>query len=138
MSKLEQLRDTHYEGINKHDLDLAASMIADDVVTVTPQGETKGLAAFREFGDAFLSASPDAAIRADATYEVGDTIITEGVYSGTHTGDLATPDGPIPPTGRKFSFAFVDIMQVADDKVVNHRIYWDNLGFMAQLGLVPG
>ena len=37
------------------------------------------------------AAVPDATIRARRTFESGDTIITEGSYSGTHTGDLVGP-----------------------------------------------
>jgi len=59
-------------------------VFADDVVTTTPQGVMEGLAAFRQFGEAFATAAPDASIRADSTFEVGDTIITEGTYSGEY------------------------------------------------------
>lgn len=136
MTKLSDLRDAHYRGISTNNLDLAASMFTDDVVTTTPQGVMHGLAAFRQFGEAFQQAAPDATIRADRTFEAGDTIITEGTYSGTHTGDLVGPDQTIAATGRAFAFTFVDFMQVADGKFTNHRIYWDMLGFMGQLGVL--
>jgi steroid delta-isomerase-like uncharacterized protein len=137
MSELEQIRDTHYKGISDNDLDLATSVFAEDVETTTPLGVMQGLAAFRQFGEAFAAAAPDATIRAIRTFESGDTIISEGSYSGTHTGDLVGPAGTIPATGRSFSFPFVDIMQVTDGKVASHRIYWDMMGFMAQLGVQP-
>jgi steroid delta-isomerase-like uncharacterized protein len=136
MTKMGELRDTHYRGICNNDLDLAASVFSDDVVTSTPQGVMEGVAAFRQFGEAFLKAAPDATISADRTFEVGDTIITEGTYSGTHTGDLVGPGQTIPATGRSFSFPFVDIFQVVDGKCTSHRIYWDMLGFMGQLGAI--
>jgi steroid delta-isomerase-like uncharacterized protein len=136
MTKLTDLRDEHYRGINTKDLDVAASMIADDVVTVTPQGSTKGIDAFRQFGAAFFAAAPDAAISADRTFECGSTLITEGMYSGTQTGDLVGDGQTVPASGRTFTFAFVDLMTFENDKIVDHRIYWDNLGFMAQLGLL--
>lgn len=136
MSELAQIRDTHYRGLSSNDVELALTVFADDVVTTTPQGVMQGLAAFRQFGEAFAAAVPDAALRPDRTFESGDTIITEGTYSGTHTGDLVGPAGTIPATGRAFSFPFVDLMQVTNGKVVSHRIYWDMMGFMAQLGVI--
>jgi steroid delta-isomerase-like uncharacterized protein len=136
MTKLSDLRDTHYRGISDNDLDLAASVFSEAVVTSTPQGVLEGLAAFREFGEAFMKASPDATIRAERTFEAGDTIITEGNYTGTHTGDLVGPGQTIPASGRSFSFPFVDVMEFSDGKCTNHRIYWDMLGFMAQLGVM--
>jgi steroid delta-isomerase-like uncharacterized protein len=137
MSELEQIRDTHYNGISSNDLDLAISVFAEDVMTTTPLGAMEGVAAFRNFGETFAAAVPDANIRAVRTFEAGDTIVTEGSYAGTHTGDLVSPAGTIPATGRAFSFPFVDIMQVTDGKVTAHRIYWDMMGFMAQLGVPP-
>jgi steroid delta-isomerase-like uncharacterized protein len=137
MSELEQIRDTHYKGISSNDLDLAVSVFAEDVVTTTPQGRMEGVDAFRRFGETFAAAAPDANIRAVRTFEAGDTIITEASYAGTHTGDLVGTAGTIPATGHAFSFPFVDVMQVTDGKVAAHRIYWDMMGFMAQLGVLP-
>jgi predicted ester cyclase len=134
MSELSQIRDTHYKGISGNDLDLAASVFAEDVETVTPLGVMQDLTAFRQFEEAFAVAVPDANILPIRTFELGDTIITEGSYSGTQTGDLVSPAGTIPASGRSFSFPFADVMQATDGKIVSHHIYWDMLGFMAQLG----
>jgi len=49
-----------------------------------------------------------------------------------------TPTGEIPPTGRHFEFPYVDILQARDGKVVSHRVYFDQVAFLAQLGLMPG
>ena len=137
MSDLTKLRDIHHEGVNKHDIDLSASAFAPDVVTVTPQGEMQGLDALRQFLQAFADAVPDAKITADRTFEDGRAIVTEGIYSGTHTGDLVGPAGTVPATGRSFTIPFVAVMEAAGDKVTAHRIYWDMMGFMAQLGVLP-
>src|SRR5206468_40750 len=85
MSELQQLRDLHYKGVSNNDLDLASSVFHDDVVTTTPQGVMQGKAAFRAFGEAFVTAAPDADLRVDRTFEIGNTIITEGKYVGTQT-----------------------------------------------------
>ena len=51
---------------------------------------------------------------------------------------LAAPDGShIPATGRPFSFPYVDILRARGDEFVEHRLYWDNVTFMTQLGLMP-
>lgn len=67
-------------------------------------------------------------------FEDGDTAITEAVFTGRHTGPMATPDGAIPPTGNTVSFAFADFVRARDGVCVSHRIYWDNVALMAQLG----
>jgi hypothetical protein len=88
-------------------------------------------------GEAFRTAAPDNRIQARCTWEAGDTIIVEGVYTGTHTGPLAGPAGVIPATGRSFTLPYVDIFQAREGRFTSHRIYWDNAMFMAQLGLMP-
>jgi len=137
MSQLEQMINTHYAGINAGDLDAAMTVFDPDCETVTPYGPLHGADAHRALGEAFRTAAPDNRIKAVRTYETGDTIIVEGVYSGTHTGPLVGPGGTIPATGRAFSFTFCDVLQVRDGKFVSHRIYWDNVTFLAQLGLMP-
>jgi steroid delta-isomerase-like uncharacterized protein len=134
MSKLTDVRDMHYKGVNAKDTDLVASTVADDVVTLTPQGEMQGIEAFRQFGEAFFKASPDAKISIERTFEDGDTLVTEGTYTGTHSGDLVSPEQTLPASGNKFTFRYVDIMTFKGGKIADHRIYWDNLSFMMQLG----
>jgi steroid delta-isomerase-like uncharacterized protein len=137
MSDLQELLRTHYEGVNSGDLDKALSVFDPDCEIVTPQGPMRGAAAQRALGEAFRAAAPDNRLEALRTFEDGDTIIVEGVYSGTHTGDLAGPGGTIPASGRTFSLPYVDLFQARAGKIVAHRIYWDNATFMAQLGATP-
>ena len=68
-------------------------------------------------------------------YEAGDTVIVEGDYAGTQTGPLVAPSGTIPATDRFFSFPFADVFTISDGKIVRHAVYWDNMAFLAQLGV---
>ncbi len=138
MSDLQELVRTHYEGINGGDLDKALSVFDPDCEIVTPQGPMRGAAAQRALGEAFQAAVPDNRLEALRTFEDGDTIIVEGVYTGTQTGDLVGPGGTVPASGRSFSLPYVDLFQARDGKIVAHRIYWDNATLMAQLGAGPG
>jgi len=137
MSDLQRLVRIHYQGVNSGDLDMAGSVFAEDCETTSPYGTLKGIEAFRQMGEAFLAAAPDNRLEALHTWEDGDSVIVEGVYTGTHTGPLAGPAGVIPATGRSFSLPYVDIFQARDGKLVSHRMYWDNATFLAQLGVLP-
>jgi steroid delta-isomerase-like uncharacterized protein len=136
MSELEQMVKVHYAGINAGDLDAALSVFDADCEIITPNATMRGAAAQRALGEAFKTAAPDNQIEATRTFEAGDTIIVEGVYSGTHTGPLVGPGGEIPATGRRFSFPYCDVLQARDGRFVSHRIYWDNATFLAQLGVL--
>jgi len=137
MGDLQRLVRIHYEGVNSGDLDTAGSVFAEDCENVSPHGTLKGIEAFRQMGEAFRAAAPDNRLEALHTWEAGDTVIVEGVYTGTQTGPLAGPDGVIQATGRRFSLPYVDIFQARDGRFVSHRIYWDNATLLAQLGVMP-
>ena len=137
MSELTRMIRTHYDGNESGDLDLALSVYDADVEVVTPSGPMRGVAALRAFGEAFQTAVPNSRHEILHSYETGDTIIIEGIYSGTQTGALVGPDGTLPPTGRDFALPYVDVLTARDGKFVTHHIYWDNVTFMTQLGLMP-
>ncbi|MGH2692928.1 MAG: ester cyclase [Actinomycetota bacterium] len=81
---------------------------------------------------------PDSGFTLDNVWEVGDTAITEGHYTGTNTGPMQTPDGQqMPATGKTVNLPFVSIIQAKDGKMISHRVYWDQAGFAAQLGMAP-
>jgi hypothetical protein len=53
-------------------------------------------------------------------------------------GPLATPTGEtLPPTGRRVSVRGVDVQTHLGGGVARHHIYFDQVEFLAQLGLMP-
>jgi steroid delta-isomerase-like uncharacterized protein len=137
MSDLLSLVHSFYDAMNHGDLDGVDPLFAEDVETITPGGTLRTRAEWRAMGAAFLAAVPDMHHDIVRTFEDGDTIVVEGVYSGTQTGPLQSPQGTIPASGKAFAFPYVDILQVRDGTCVAHRVYWDNVTFMAQIGAMP-
>jgi ketosteroid isomerase-like protein len=43
----------------------------------------------------------------------------------------------MPATGKRVAFRGCDALTVRDGRIQSHRAYYDQLGFMTQLGLVP-
>lgn len=110
----------------------------DDCEITWPEGTDKGQAAAAAFWAA-KDPSPGNQVRISVLIEVGDTVAEEGVVEGTNTGPLTAPDGSqIPATGRDFTIPFAALHTVRDGKITSSRYYWDGMGFMAQLGLLPG
>jgi predicted ester cyclase len=100
----------------------------------SPVGEIHGKDSIRAFLGGFDAAFPGAQFSVDHVIEAGSLVAVEGVYRGTHSGPLMTPDGgSLPPTGRSVAAPFATIFQVADARITSHRPYWDVAGFMAQL-----
>ncbi len=138
MSDLLELVRTHYAGLETGDLDLAASPFTDDVAAEFPSGPLAGIEALRGLIGAFITAFPGMKIERRNTWIDGDTAIAEIVFTGVQTGPLATPEGEVPPSGRTVTFPLIDTFTLRDGKVAEHRVYWDNVSFLTQLGLLPG
>jgi steroid delta-isomerase-like uncharacterized protein len=138
MSDLLSLVHATYAALNAGDFDAVRPYFADDVETMSPGGTLHSLEEWRAMGDAFLTAVPDMHHEIVRTFEDADTIVVEGIYSGTQTGPLVGPTGTLPPSGKAFAFPYVDIFHTTEGKVTTHHIYWDNLGFMAQLDALTG
>lgn len=139
MSQLSEFVDRHYTAVNKGDVEAAAAEMADDIDNQFPgAGKVPGKDGFKMFTATFFKAFPDAKIQIVTQAESGDMIVTEGVYTGTHTGPLMSPQGEVPPTGKRIDLHFCDVFEVKGAKAVGHRLYFDNMEFLGQLGLLPG
>jgi steroid delta-isomerase-like uncharacterized protein len=126
-----------HEQFSSGDMDRAVELFAPDVVTVEPVlGRTENREAWRAYGEAFRRACPDARLVLRSAVEEADRVAVEGTFVGTFTDTLDAPTGPVPPTGRAFSVEFADF-EIRDGQVVAHRVYYDQIDFLGQLGLMP-
>ncbi|MCG3753936.1 ester cyclase [Amycolatopsis sp. Poz14] len=116
---------------------MAASPFADDVAAVVPTGPVDGAAGMRGVIEAFVTAFPDMTVDRRNIWVDGDAVIAELGFSATHTGPLTTAAGEVPASGNRVEFPLVDVFVVRDGKVREHRVYWDNAAFLAQLGVSP-
>ena len=82
---------------------------------------------------AFLNAFPDSHFTIDDMIAEGDQVVTKKTFTGTHTAEFVG----IPPTGKRVTLQFVDIMRVRDGRIVEHWLSMDQLSFMQQLGVIP-
>jgi predicted ester cyclase len=80
-----------------------------------------------------MGAFPDCRFTIDDMIAEGDQVVTKKTFTGTHTADL----NGIPPTGKRVTLQFVDIMRVRDGQIVEHWLAMDQLSFMQQLGVLP-
>jgi len=139
-SELRASQDAFLKALNAHDVAAMGELLAEDVTyweANLPQpikGRTAVVNHYRENWKAF----PDASIKMTRRVEQGDLISGEGVWSATHKGPINMPGQPsIPATGKRADGKFSSFARVEKGKVKELNIYYDNLGFLAQLGLMP-
>ncbi|MFF7245972.1 ester cyclase [Embleya sp. NPDC008237] len=118
------------------DIASIAECFAEDAVATTPEGRFRGRDAIAEYMGEFAVAVPDSGFEHEHRYEAGDTAIDEGWFHGTNTGPVKLPDGrTLPPTGNEIRVHGCDVATVKDDRIVDYRLYFDQMAFLEQFGL---
>ncbi|HLM06279.1 MAG TPA: ester cyclase [Blastococcus sp.] len=90
-----------------------------------PTGPEAGKLAFRAMRAAF----PDLHVRIDDMLAEGDRVVTRQTFSGTHHGEWSG----VPATGRRVSWAVIDIVRLEDGRLVDHWAVADLHGLLGQL-----
>jgi steroid delta-isomerase-like uncharacterized protein len=122
-----------YEEVwNQGNLDAAYDVFTNNYVRhdLRPGGAPSGPEGQKLIAGMFRAAFPDVQLNVEFMVAEADMVVARWTMGGTHQGAW----GGIPPTGKRMSFAGVNIFRIAEGKVVeiwNHR---DDLGLMQQLG----
>jgi ketosteroid isomerase-like protein len=122
-----------------YDHDGFLALQADDTTWVVPGATLNGKDEVRAWLGAFWQAFGSYHHDVTAAAEVGDTAYGEGTWTGVHDGPLVTPDGEVPPTGNTVTFRWAIAVDVdtAAGVARSVRLYFDQLEFLGQLGLIP-
>jgi steroid delta-isomerase-like uncharacterized protein len=76
------------------------------------------------------AAFPDLNVRIDEQVADDEKVVTRKSFQGTHRGDFIG----IPGTGRPIDFEVVDILTFRGGRIAEHRVIFDQLGLLRQLG----
>jgi steroid delta-isomerase-like uncharacterized protein len=79
------------------------------------------------------SAFPDLQVAIEDQIAEEDKVVARTTWRGTHPGEFLG----IPPTGKPVKYAVIDIVRIAEGKIVEHWAVVDMLGLMQQLGMIP-
>jgi steroid delta-isomerase-like uncharacterized protein len=119
---------------NKKNWDVFNELNAEDFVNHSaPPGVPSDRQGGKLFLAGFMGAFPDCQFTIDDMIAEGDQVVTKKTFTGTHTAEL----NGIPPTGKRVTLQFADIMRVRDGQIVEHWLAMDQLSFMQQLGVLP-
>ncbi len=124
-----------WEAVAAGNFDLVAQGYDDNVVYHGAGGdERRGKAAMIELGQMYYNAMPDMRITIEDTIAEGDRVLTRVRPQGTNTGELMG----MPATGKKVDVKWVmNVVRIANGKVVEEWEIFDQLDFMRQLGVIP-
>jgi ketosteroid isomerase-like protein len=111
-------------------------LLADDAEMVTPLGTFQGRETITPFIQGMHAAFSDWLHEVDVQ-AAGNLVVAEGTWNATHSGPLRSPQGEVGATHRRVSVPFVGVVRVRDGRIESIHNYFDQMGFLSQLGLVP-
>ena len=124
-----------FDAMNDRELHRLDAIVAPNFVRhceATPDIDVRSLDDFKAFLDSYTAVFPDNVQTPIHIAADGDLIGIFATYEGTHLGVF----GPFEPTGKKAKFDFAGMLKVADGKLSEFWITWDNMTILAQLGLL--
>jgi steroid delta-isomerase-like uncharacterized protein len=120
---------------NKGNLDFADECFTSGYVSHDPASPEviRGPEGFKQNVAAVRSAFPDFHVEIVDQVAEGDKVVTRYVTRGTQAGELAD----IPPTGKRVDVMGMGIDYFSGEKVAESWEYYDVLGMMQQMGVIP-
>jgi steroid delta-isomerase-like uncharacterized protein len=126
----------YFEEVLGGHLDTADEIVTEDIAFYGPNywGQpVRGLNEFKGFVSYLRSAFPDLHFTVEEEVVAGDRVATRFMLYGTHQGEWMG----IAPTGQQMALPGVDLFRVSGGKIAEVRVFYDTLGLMQQLGVMP-
>lgn len=125
-----------FAAVDQQDWEAVGRHLASDVVIEAPGFTGVGPDAVSGWMTAYFVAFPDLCHRPSGATNGPSRLAVEVGVSGTHAGILATPAGPIQPSGRVVDLSLGEFWDLdAHGSITRYRVYFDQLDFLRQLGL---
>ena len=120
----------------KGNLELANELVHPDFVDHEPAhpDQPTGPESVRQTARRLRSAFGELRFEIEDEIAEADKVVQLVTMRGSHTGPLMDRE----PTGRAFAVRHVYIWRIADGRIVDHWGSRDDLGLLAQLGILPG
>jgi len=90
------------------------------------------------YGNVFFAACPGMRHTVEQVIGEGDQVAARLNISGSVTKPFVTPNGTIPPNGQPFDLPVMNWYRFEQGKMVEQRIAFDMMGFLQQIGAMPG
>jgi steroid delta-isomerase-like uncharacterized protein len=122
------------KGLNQKDLSAFEAYFSPELTDhALPPGLPSGLEGRKMFASALLAAFPDLHVDVEDLVTDGGKVVTRYSVHGTHKGELMG----IPPTDRQVSIGGIAIDRFENGRSIEHWEFYDQMGMMQQLGVIP-
>jgi len=139
-TKMGQARDIaqqYIRALEREDLEALKQLHAANAAFAAPGADVVGPDQIAGYFKVFFDALSDTRHDVKNIIESGDTAVIEMVGNGTHSGPLWTPQGVVPPTGRRATLPIIAILEIRAGKIGRAHMEFDQVRFLTELGLMP-
>jgi steroid delta-isomerase-like uncharacterized protein len=132
---LENHARSYFDAIARRDVDAMMEHWKEDgVVDLVPIGILRGVDEISAFFREMFAAFPDSEMTVARVAAGQNEVALEWRMSANFTGGSFQG---IEPTGRPVELRGVDIIEIADGKIVSNTAYYDGMAFARGAGLLP-
>jgi steroid delta-isomerase-like uncharacterized protein len=127
------------EAYNSGDMEQFRSLLTPDSVyrEFATGREIRGVDGIIEANQGWNDAFPGSSGEITNAFGSGDQAVLQIVWTGTHKGDLVTPNGTIPATGKQVRIPACQVVTVTNGKITATDHYFDSMTMLSQLGVLP-
>ncbi len=125
--------------INARDWEAYGRLFAESLVMQAPglPEPMRGRDARVKMVQGIIEAFPDGQVEVRRSFGQGDLGCLEVIFTGTHTGPLASSGGEtIPATDKPLRYPYCIVMKFENGEVTELNDYYDQLEILKQLGLM--
>lgn len=106
---------------------LASNFVGHDL----PPGLPRGPESLKRFRQMVQTAFPDQEIELVEVIAEGNLVAGRMTIRGTHQAEFMR----IPRTGKRGNVELIELVRIADGKILERWVQWDRLGMLQQLGV---
>jgi steroid delta-isomerase-like uncharacterized protein len=127
-----------FQAYNEKNWDKVRSSVTPDFVydEVATGRKVTGPDAAIQLWQGWAQAFPDSKASFNNALVSGNSVLLEVTWTGTHRGQLQTPNGPIAATGRSIDVRACAVVELAGEKAKLQRHYFDMATMLTQLGIM--
>jgi steroid delta-isomerase-like uncharacterized protein len=134
-----EVLESYLEAFNHRDIDAIAALYAESTSYWNPfkSEPVTSPREVREFETPMFAAFSNVVAELEEAILDGDRGAARIVVRAVHTGDLQTPGGAVPATGKEIELHTAEFVRLdGNGRIVEHHRLFDATTFMAQLGLI--
>lgn len=115
------------------DASMADEILAPDFYSHSTPEPSTGTERVKVTANMMKTAMPDAKARIEFQVAEGDKVVSHYMWSGTHAGELFGA----PATGKQVNWTVTSTFRIANGKIREAWLNWDQWGLAEQLGMIP-